>query len=201
MIGSIYMYAGSSAPTGFMSCDGSAISRETYADLFAIIGTTYGAGDGSTTFALPNLSGRVAMGYSGSYAIGATGGSETCTLVTNNLPSHTHQCPKHGHSHNIVAKTPSLSHTITQPAVTYSAPGSTRIDGPYTGQTGYGSTSFTAATRIRDLNINDHAATACSGSVTIANKDAFASGSSGSGGAHNNMQPFLTMMYIIQVTE
>lgn len=195
------MYAGSTAPTGFMPCDGSAISRETYSDLFAIIGTVYGAGDGSTTFALPNLSGRVAMGYSGSYAIGSTGGSETCTLVTNNLPSHTHQCPKHGHSNNIVATTPSLSHTITQPAVTYSAPGGSTTDGVYTGQTGYGSTTSTAASRTKDLKINNHAATACTGSVTIADKAAFASGSSGSGGSHNNMQPFLTMMYIIQVTE
>lgn len=54
--GSILPYSGSSAPTGFLLCDGSAVSRTTYADLFDVIGTTYGSGDGSTTFNVPNLS-------------------------------------------------------------------------------------------------------------------------------------------------
>ena len=54
-IGTIYAFAGSEIPNGYLPCNGSAISRETYADLFAVIGTTYGSGDGSTTFNLPNL--------------------------------------------------------------------------------------------------------------------------------------------------
>lgn len=54
--GLILPYGGSTAPEGFLICDGSAISRTTYADLFAVIGTTYGTGDGSTTFNLPNYS-------------------------------------------------------------------------------------------------------------------------------------------------
>lgn len=57
--GMVFAYAGSSAPTGFLLCDGSAVSRTTYADLFALIGTTYGAGDGSTTFNIPDLRGSV----------------------------------------------------------------------------------------------------------------------------------------------
>lgn len=64
LAGSIYMFAGSTVPDGLLECDGSAVSRSTYADLFDVIGTTYGAGDGSTTFNLPNLSGRVAIGSS-----------------------------------------------------------------------------------------------------------------------------------------
>lgn len=54
-IGTIFAFAGNNIPSGYLPCNGSAISRETYADLFAVIGTTYGSGDGSTTFNLPNL--------------------------------------------------------------------------------------------------------------------------------------------------
>lgn len=60
--GLIFPYAGSTAPAGFLLCDGSAVSRTTYADLFALIGTTYGAGDGSTTFNVPDLRGSVIVG-------------------------------------------------------------------------------------------------------------------------------------------
>ena len=61
-VGEVSSFAGSSAPTGWLLCDGSAVSRTTYAALFAIIGTTYGVGNGSTTFNLPNLKGRVIVG-------------------------------------------------------------------------------------------------------------------------------------------
>ena len=60
--GALLPFAGASAPTGYMLCDGSAISRTTYADLFAAIGTTWGVGDGSTTFNIPNLLGRTLKG-------------------------------------------------------------------------------------------------------------------------------------------
>ena len=60
--GVVEMFAGATAPTGYLICDGAAISRTTYAALFAIIGTTYGAGNGSTTFNIPNLKGKVAVG-------------------------------------------------------------------------------------------------------------------------------------------
>jgi microcystin-dependent protein len=64
--GMIFPYAGSSAPTGFLLCDGSAVSRTTYADLFALISTAYGVGDGLTTFNVPNLAGRFPLGYASS---------------------------------------------------------------------------------------------------------------------------------------
>ena len=60
--GSIIVYAGSSAPTGWLFCDGSAISRSTYATLFGIISTSYGVGDGSSTFNLPDIRGRLSQG-------------------------------------------------------------------------------------------------------------------------------------------
>ena len=84
------MYAGSTEPSGFLVCDGSAISRTTYADLFTAIGTVYGAGDGESTFNIPNLSGRVAVGVASGMSIGSTGGSESVTLTANELPSHVH---------------------------------------------------------------------------------------------------------------
>jgi len=81
LAGAIMMYAGVTPPDGWLICDGSAISRAAYSKLFSVIGTRYGAGDGSTTFNLPNLQGRVAIGATyPSYTIGSTGGSETVTL-------------------------------------------------------------------------------------------------------------------------
>ena len=92
--GSISMYAGSTAPTGYLLCDGSAVSRTTYADLFTAIGTTYGAGDGSTTFNVPNVKGRVAVGYNSADtsfdALGETGGEKAHTLTVAEMPSHNH---------------------------------------------------------------------------------------------------------------
>jgi len=64
--GAILPYGGSTAPTNYLLCDGSAVSRSTYAALFAILSTSYGVGDGSTTFNLPNLKGRFPLGYSAS---------------------------------------------------------------------------------------------------------------------------------------
>lgn len=78
-VGSILPFAGSTIPDNYLECDGSAVSRTTYADLFAVIGTTYGAGDGSTTFNLPNIKGKVTVGQdtgdTSFDTLGETGGS------------------------------------------------------------------------------------------------------------------------------
>tara|TARA_Y100001937_G_C7094750_1_gene319583 strand:- start:857 stop:1405 length:549 start_codon:yes stop_codon:yes gene_type:complete len=93
----------SSIPTGFLECNGAAVSRSTYAALFAIIGTTYGTGDGSSTFTLPDLQDKVAVSKSNNKALASTGGANTVTstgnvggstanasLTTAQLASHQH---------------------------------------------------------------------------------------------------------------
>lgn len=88
--GGLLPYTGSSAPSGFLLCQGQAVSRTTYSALFGICGTTFGAGDGSTTFNLPDLRDRGPVGASGTKALGSIGGAATQTLVAANLPPHAH---------------------------------------------------------------------------------------------------------------
>lgn len=96
-----------SAPTGWLICDGSAISRTTYAALLAIIGTTYGAGDGSTTFNLPNFKGRIPIGRNSAVAQVDTLNKQFGSLA------HTHSVP--GHDHTINSHTHGMKdHTHTQ---------------------------------------------------------------------------------------
>lgn len=93
-IGQIVMFAGNFAPRGWALCDGQLLPISQYSALFSILGTTYG-GDGRSTFALPDLRGRVAIhpgngpGLS-AYKLGQKGGAETQTLTTAQLPSHSH---------------------------------------------------------------------------------------------------------------
>ena len=97
-IGTIVDFAGTIAPTGWLICDGSAISRTTYADLLATIGTIYGEGDGSTTFNLPNCEGLVTVGIKNSdtdfSSIGKKGGEKEVTLTNEQIPSHSHEIPE-----------------------------------------------------------------------------------------------------------
>jgi microcystin-dependent protein len=199
----IYMFAGNQVPNGYLECDGTAVSRDTYSELFSAIGTIFGAGDGSTTFNLPDLSGKIAIGSSQSHVLGSSGGSETVTLVTDELPQHTHEVAQHGHTNNITATTPSLSHTVTQAAFTYAGPGSTGSirNGAYpVTATGLNGTSTVNASRT-NASIAAHAATACTVTGSITDADAGTTSSYVSGSSHNNMQPYVTMMYIISVGE
>ena len=106
-IGSLMPYAGTTAPAGFLLCSDVAVLRTTYADLFAVIGTTYGAGNGTTTFNVPDLRGRVIAGLDnmggttasrltattitgGGDNVGEVGGAQTHTLTEAQLAAHTH---------------------------------------------------------------------------------------------------------------
>ena len=90
IVGTILLYAGSTAPEGYLICDGSAVSRTTYEKLFTAIGTVYGEGDGTTTFNLPDISGRVPVGVSTDYTLSSVGGEKTHTLMVNEMPEHNH---------------------------------------------------------------------------------------------------------------
>ena len=192
-VGCIYMYGGSVAPSGFLLCDGSAISRTTYSELFSVIGTTYGVGVGSLTFNMPLMEGRVVIGVSVYYALGTAGGTESVTLTEEELPAHYHTIPSHGHTSNIKATTPALGHTITQPAFTYSAPSGNSV---CFGR-GYGKSSSVNATRSANLAISNHAAASCTKTGSVADCAAFNTVSTGGDNAHDNMQPFVAVNYII----
>lgn len=98
--GVIMPYAGANSPTGFLLCNGAAVSRNVYARLFKIIGTAFGVGDGSTTFNLPDMRGRVPVGCDANLAIGAKVGTRTHTLTVDEIPTHTHNIPIQIYSNN-----------------------------------------------------------------------------------------------------
>ena len=97
--------AAGSIPAGYLNCDGAAVSRTTYSALFALVSTTYGAGNGSSTFNVPNVNSRMMIGKSGTYSLGATGGATTdsftpsgsVSVTVNNHTLTTSQIPAHNH--------------------------------------------------------------------------------------------------------
>lgn len=99
-VGMIMPYAGTTIPEKWMKCEGQALSRTDYSALFSAIGTTYGDGDGTTTFNVPNLQGRFPIGMNSNdndfNMLGATGGNKTHTQTVEELASHTHPSPKGG---------------------------------------------------------------------------------------------------------
>ena len=147
--GAIVMWAGTAQPVGWLFCRGQAVSRTTYVDLFTAIGTTYGVGDGSTSFNLPNLQGRVPVGFDTTQtefdAVGETGGEKTHTLTESEMPAHSHGGPSGA---NFLVNDPDTVDFLD----------SGGVNGAYVATTG----------------------------------------STGGSNAHNNLQPYITLNFIIR---
>src|ERR1700681_2175481 len=89
-VGEIRMFAGNFAPAGWMFCEGQLLPISEYDTLFNLIGTTYG-GDGQSTFALPDLRGRLPVHFGNGFTLAENGGVETVTLTVAQLPAHSHR--------------------------------------------------------------------------------------------------------------
>lgn len=196
-VGIVQQFAGTTAPPGWLICNGDTVSRTHYSALFDVIGTTYGAGDGSTTFKLPDLQGRVIVGVSGSYTLASTGGSADAII------------PYHRHS---VSSASAGSHTHGQKTLTgriwFRKHGSSlggnagAVDGICSAGADY-TTQFTGATsnttvssyKPNTVSIN---ATHTHDSVTVtmpAHNTDYEGTDGNTVGA--NMQPYVVMNYII----
>jgi microcystin-dependent protein len=88
-VGEIRMFAGNFAPAGWMFCEGQLLPISEYETLFNLIGTTYG-GDGQSTFALPDLRGRLPIHFGNGFTLAETGGAEEITLTVSQIPAHSH---------------------------------------------------------------------------------------------------------------
>lgn len=199
--GVILDFAGSTAPDTWALCYGQAISRTTYSVLFAMLGTTYGAGDGSTTFNIPDLRGRAVAGkddMGGSAAsrltnggsgitgttLGAAGGSETHTLTAAEMAAHTHDMGNHTHPNSVGTESANHTHNVT--LVTSAAGG---VTGPLV-QTN-GTVHSTVATGTESAAHN-HA-------VTDGVPSTNTTSSTGSGTAHSIAQPTIVLNKIIKL--
>lgn len=122
-VGAIVPYAGATAPSGWLLCDGSAVSRETYRALFTAIGTTYGTGDGATTFNVPDLRGRFPLGK-------ATSGTGSTLGGTGGAIDHVHTGPSHTHTSSTVNVTVSGAQPVATSPTNASGTGNTGTANP-----------------------------------------------------------------------
>ncbi len=158
-------------PDGWQVCDGSPVSRTDFAALFSVIGTTWGIGDGTTTFNLPNLIDRFLVG-AGAAPVGGTGGNASVTLTTGQLPAHNHGVNDPGHIHAVTD--PGHVHTSLVAASTNTT--GTNTDSAVAGNTG---------SALTGLSVNSHTT-----GITTNN--------TGSGDAVPTVPPFAAAIWIIK---
>jgi len=184
--GTLMPFAGTVAPRGWMMCDGRSLSKSQYEKLYRAIGDTYGSS--SSEFSIPDMRGRVIVGVSEMRPLAETGGSETHTLSVDEMPVHNHigTTDSNGaHVHSITDR----GHTHTQTTI--------NDDFNASGTNPPGFTSDSAGTRVWD-NINS-ATTGIEINSNGAHTHSFTTQNKGNGEAHNNMQPYLSLHYIIRV--
>lgn len=175
--GIISQFAGATAPPGYLLCDGTAVSRTTYSSLFTTIGITYGAGNGTTTFNLPNLKGRVPVGQDTAQpefnVLGEIDGAKTVAITEAQMPSHTHAQNSHTHS---------LPTNQYGPSV-YSGSPSSPFGELNSGEGAVLSTfwAFNGSQGLRPMM-----------PLTATNQN------TGGNQAHNNLQPYIVLNYIIK---
>lgn len=197
-IGNIIAYTGLSVPSGYLVCDGSAVGREEYPELFAVIGTTYGAGDGLTTFNIPNLLGKAGLGSSQNHVVGSSGGEKTHLLDSTETPLHLHSIPQHTHNLGLEVSVSGLSHTVTQPVFTYVGLKTTTNVVTYGSVAKYIGRTTGTMSQATNLAIADHPATPCTVTGGVLDCPTFNTENTGGGVAHNNMMPYLAVTYIIK---
>jgi microcystin-dependent protein len=208
----VQMFAGSAAPTGWLLCNGAAVSRTGNAALFAAIGTAFGVGDGSTTFNVPDLRGRAPIGAGQgagltNRALGAKPGEENHQLLAAELaahahalsdPGHVHPDPGHTHgaatgSHTHGVNDPQHSHTDKSGVSNLGGGGTQAVASSANVDTGFSATGITIAA-VGNIGVTVNAAAAglfaAATGITMAN--------AGSNTAHNNMQPSLALNFIIK---
>lgn len=202
-IGSVTAFAGATAPTGHLLCYGQEVSRTTYADLFSVISTAFGVGNGTTTFNLPDCRGRVIAGIDnmgGSAAsrltstvmtadgntMGATGGTQTHTLTgaQSGTSAHTHTAT-HAHTHFVVSEDNNTENIAADTVTSSNYVASQNI---------YSSSSANYALSGSSTVANEGLSSAAStNTVTVSNSTAADASS-----AHLNTQPTILMNYIIK---
>jgi microcystin-dependent protein len=177
--GAVIAHAGTTAPSGWLLANGAEVSRTTYAALFAVIGTVFGVGDGSTTFNLPNLKQRFPLGKADSgtgAAVGATGGAidhvHSGPSHTHTGPSHTHTMGTHTHSNPSTAANGSHAHFIDGGATASGGSHTHSFSDSFTTGGGSGTTSKEGGAFLASVPAHTH-----TGSV---------SGTTGSGGSHTH---------------